>query len=130
MPRRRSFTWAAIFADLTPHSVPSTWTGHGQMYMWKCLCSACSCIQGHTWVWVMGFPNHSSCSFPKLLESQCPVPGSPWAEQGAASSCETGSQDVQSSREQGCPFVPLILSPPLPPPLQPPGFKVKFKDTL
>lgn len=56
------------------------------------------------------------------------MPGSPWAEQGAASSWEIGSQDVQSSRELGYPFVPHNPLPalPLPPPFQPPGFKVKF----
>jgi hypothetical protein len=53
----------------------------------------------------------------QTLGSQGPMPGSPWAEQGAASSGETGSQDVLSSREQGGPFVPHNPLPALAPSL-------------
>lgn len=95
------------FCLSVPHSTPSTWNGdrhsvHEYWNKWTCEIASTGHVpvfRGHTWV-------HSSCSFSKLLESQGPMPGSPWAEQGAASSWEIGSQDVQSSREQGCPFVP------------------------
>ena len=45
------------------------------------------------------------CLFSKLLLSQGPMPGSRWGRAGAASSRETGSQDVQIAREQSSPFV-------------------------
>lgn len=60
----------------------------------------------------------TSCPFSKLLSSQGPIPGSPWGGAGASSSQETGSLDVQSSREQGSPFVPPIIPSP-PGPLSP-----------
>ena len=58
-------------------------------------------------VWVMLFTNHPSVPFPNPCRARAQYLGPDGAEQGAASSQETGSQDVQIAREQGG----LLVSP-------------------
>ena len=58
-------------------------------------------------VWVMLLTHHPPVPFPNSSRARAQCLGPDGSEQGAASSQETGSQDVQIAREQGG----LLVSP-------------------